>query len=302
MSEESLQALENTLREVLQGGGARSLYNITLRKSPTVQEEAHILNFTITPLVVRGDENTGGAVVVFEDVTEYHRMEARLSQMGRLAEIGQMTATIAHEIRNPLTALKGAADLLAQEEGIPSEVQTYVDIIRQEVARLREIADEFLEFARPFVLNRRPTPLRPLLERLMQALSPYFREANIHAQLQIAGEPEAMIDPARIEQVLRNLIQNAIQAMPNGGQLTLRAGEENGKLYLQVQDNGVGILPEIRDKIFSPFYTTRTRGTGLGLSIVQKIVQAHEGEVRLECPPEGGSIFTVWLPKIVREV
>jgi signal transduction histidine kinase len=101
--------------------------------------------------------------------------------------------------------------------------------------------------------------------------------------------------------VLRNLIQNAIQAMPEGGRLVLRAGEQNGRIYLQVQDSGTGIPPEIRDKIFSPFYTTRTRGTGLGLSIVQKIVQAHQGEIQVECPAEGGSIFTVWLPKIGEE-
>lgn len=296
--EASLHALQHALDEVLKGGGGRTLYRVRFLKAPDSQDEVRLINFMITPLMMRGANGAGGAVVVFEDVTEYHRLETRLSQMERLAEIGQMTATIAHEIRNPLTALKGAADLLMQEEDLPEQVQTYVDIIRQEVTRLNDIAEEFLEFARPFVLNRRIVALRPMLERLMQALTPYFKEAKITAQLEVVGEPNAMIDPARIEQVLRNLIQNAIQAMPTGGRLILRAGEENSKVYLQVQDTGEGIPPEIREKIFSPFYTTRTRGTGLGLSIVQKIVQAHQGEVRVECPAEGGSIFTVWLPKI----
>ncbi|GBC92560.1 Sporulation kinase E [bacterium HR15] len=296
--EDALRMLQSALDEVIKGGVSRTLYRIPFRKTPDAQDEAQLLNFTITPLVMRGAESSGGAVVVFEDVTEYHRLETRLSQMERLAEIGQMTATIAHEIRNPLTALKGAADLLMQEENLPEQVQTYVDIIRQEVARLNDIAEEFLEFARPFVLNRRPVVLRPLLKRLMQALAPYFKEAKITAQLEIAGEPSAHLDPVRIEQVLRNLIQNAIQAMPNGGRLFLRAGEQNNRVYLQVQDTGEGIPTEIREKIFSPFYTTRTRGTGLGLSIVQKIVQAHQGEVCVECPAEGGSIFTVWLPKM----
>jgi len=302
IADASLQALRSALDEVLQGGGPRSLYKVPFHKTRNAQDETQILNFTITPLMVRGEEGAGGAVVVFEDVTEYYRLESRLSQMERLAEIGQMTATIAHEIRNPLTALKGASDLLMQEEHLPEQVQTYVDIIRQEVARLNEIADEFLEFARPFVLNWRLVPLRPMLERLMQALAPYFKEAKVAAQLKIEGEPSAMLDPARIEQVLRNLIQNAIQAMPNGGRLTLRAGEVNSRIYLQVQDTGEGIPPEIREKIFSPFYTTRTRGTGLGLSIVQKIVQAHQGEIRVECPAEGGSIFTVWIPKMASGV
>ena len=292
--EASLEAIEDALKEVLHGGGTRTLYRIPFLKAG----ETRILNFTITPLIVRGTEGTGGAVVVFEDITEYHRLETRLSQMERLAEIGQMTATIAHEIRNPLTALKGAADLLTQEEHLPASVLTYVEIIRQEVARLNEIAEEFLEFARPFTLNRRIIALRPLLERLIMALTPYFKRAHVIVQLEVAGEPVAALDSARIEQVLRNLIQNAIQAMPEGGRLVLRAGEANGRIYLQVQDTGAGIPPEIRDRIFSPFYTTRTRGTGLGLSIVQKIVQAHQGEIHVECPAEGGSIFTVWIPKI----
>jgi PAS domain S-box-containing protein len=296
-SEASLQAIEEAFRAVLQGGGTRTLYRIPFSKGG----ETRILNFTITPLIMRGADAAGGAVVVFEDITEYHRLETRLSQMERLAEIGQMTATIAHEIRNPLTALKGAADLLMQEDNLPEWVQTYVEIIRQEVARLNEIAEEFLEFARPFTLNRRMVALRPMLERLLMALSPYFKKAHVTTQLEVIGEPVATLDSARIEQVLRNLIQNAIQAMPEGGRLVLRAGEQNGRIYLQVQDSGTGIPPEIRDKIFSPFYTTRTRGTGLGLSIVQKIVQAHQGEIQVECPAEGGSIFTVWLPKIGEE-
>ncbi|MEN3000604.1 MAG: GAF domain-containing protein [Armatimonadota bacterium] len=300
IDQDALQRLQNAFDEVLEGGGARTLYRIPFRKSLNGHDEVRILNFTVTPLIMRGSEGTGGAVVVFEDITEYHRLETRLSQMERLAEIGQMTATIAHEIRNPLTALKGAADLLVQEEGLPESVYAYIDIIRQEVMRLNEIAEEFLEFARPFVLNRREIALRPLLERLMQALALYFKEAGVVAQLEVRGEPVAMLDPARIEQVLRNLIQNAIQAMPDGGYLFLRAGEEDDRVYLQVQDTGEGIPPEIREKIFSPFYTTRTRGTGLGLSIVQKIVQAHQGEVRVECPAEGGSIFTIWLPKMER--
>ncbi len=298
IAESSLQALQGAFDEVLQGGGARTLYRVPLLKTPSAHDAVQILNFTITPLIMKGAEGAGGAVVVFEDITEYHRLETRLSQMERLAEIGQMTATIAHEIRNPLTALKGAADLLMQEADLPEQVYAYVDIIRQEVARLNEIADEFLEFARPLVPNRQLVALRPMLERLMQALSPYFKEAGITAQLKVVGDPRTLLDPARIEQVLRNLIQNAIQAMPRGGRLIVRAGEAENKVYLQVQDTGEGIPPEIREKIFSPFYTTRTRGTGLGLSIVQKIVQAHQGEVRVECPAEGGSIFTVWIPKI----
>ncbi len=280
------------IEQVLQGAGARSLYKVRMHNAHGLR----ILNFTITPLVV-GKQTIQGAVCVFEDITDYVRMEARLSEMERLATVGQLTATIAHEIRNPLTALKGAVDLLARES-LPDHLSMYVEVIQEEVQRLAVLADEFLEFARPFRIERQHAALRPIVERSLRAFAPMQKEGAYQFISEVPPELTLDIDPARIEQALRNLIQNAIQAMPDGGTITIRTVETEYEVGIQVKDTGPGIPLEQRERIFTPFFTTRTRGTGLGLSIVQKIVEGHHGRVTVECPPEGGSIFTLWLPKI----
>ncbi|MCS7209575.1 MAG: GAF domain-containing protein [Fimbriimonadales bacterium] len=287
------QELQEAIEQVLQEAGSKHLYKIPAQ----VGAETRVLNCAISPLLTRGRQ-TQGAVVLFEDITEYLRLESRLSEMERLATVGQMTAIIAHEIRNPLTALRGAVDLMRQEEPLPESISLYVEVIQQEAQRLTEIAEEFLEFAKPFHLQIRPTRLKPLLQRVLVVQEPYLKSAGVQAVLETPDDLEASLDAGRIEQALRNLIQNAVHAMPHGGRITLRAFEEGDWIAIAVQDTGSGVPPEIREKIFTPFYTTRTRGTGLGLSIVKKIAEGHGGRTTLECPAEGGSIFTLWLPKI----
>jgi signal transduction histidine kinase len=262
-----------------------------------VGDEVRTLNFSVSPLITHGKQ-TQGAVVLFEDITEYLRLEARLSEMERLATVGQMTATIAHELRNPLTALRAAADMLMQEDDLSDTQRLYMEIIHDESRRLAELADEFLEFAKPFQFVIHPTPLKPIVQRVLSVQEPYLKSAGVQARLECPDELIAPVDAARLEQALRNLIQNAVQAMPDGGALTLRAYDAGDAIALAVQDTGAGVPEPMRERIFMPFYTTRTRGTGLGLSIVKKIVEGHNGRMTLECPPEGGSIFTLWLPKI----
>ena len=287
------QQLREAIREVLHGASGRTLYKTPVRAG----DEGRILNFTISPLITRGKQ-AQGAVVLFEDITEYLRLEARLNEMERLATVGQMTATIAHELRNPLTALRAAADMLMQEDDLSDAQRFYIEIIHAESHRLAELADEFLEFARPFQFVIQPTLLKPIVQRVLSVQEPYLKAAGVQARLECPDELIAPVDAARLEQALRNLIQNAVQAMPDGGTLTLRAYETDKQVAIAVQDTGLGVPEELRERIFTPFFTTRTRGTGLGLSIVKKIVEGHNGRMTLECPPEGGSIFTLWLPKI----
>jgi signal transduction histidine kinase len=277
----------------MQGASGRALYKTPVR----ARGETRVLNFSVSPLTTRGRQ-TQGAVVLFEDITEYLRLEARLNEMERLAAIGQMTATIAHELRNPLTALCAAADLLIQEDALADARQFYLGIIHDESHRLAELANEFLEFAKPFQLTIQLTQLKPLLQRVLSVQEPYLKSAAVQATLECPDDLVASVDVSRLEQALHNLIQNAVQAMPEGGMLAVRAQDRGEWVALAVQDTGSGVPEELRERIFTPFFTTRTRGTGLGLSIVKKIVEGHNGRVTLECPPEGGSIFTLWLPKI----
>ncbi len=305
---EKRNALMEAIQAVVAGQGARSVYKVELRNPP---QGVRMLNFTVTPLVAQSRSSSPiesglsrgkqtlhqGAVVLFEDITEYVNLEARLSQVERLATVGQMTATIAHEIRNPLTALKGAVDLLRYEP-VPDGMRVYIEVIEQEVVRLAEIAEEFLEFAKPFQIQREQVMLKPLVERALRAFAPLLKQNAFKVQIQV---PEALMvfaDPSRLEQALRNLLQNAFQAMPEGGTVRVVASESSHEVWIQIQDTGSGVPEEIRDRIFNPFFTTRTRGTGLGLSIVQKIMEGHGGRVQVENHSEGGSIFTLCLPKI----
>jgi PAS domain S-box-containing protein len=287
------QQLRQAIEEVMHGASSRVLYKTPVQ----VGGETRVLNFSVSPLITRGRQ-TQGAVVLFEDITEYLRLEARLNEVEWLATLGQMTATIAHEMRNPLTALRAAADMLVHEDALSDSQRLYMEVIYDESKRLTELADEFLEFAKPFQLNIHPTTLKPLLQRVLSVQEPYLKSAGVHAILECPDDLTAPADAARVEQALRNLIQNAVQAMPDGGALTIRAQDTGEWVTLAVQDTGAGVPESMRERIFTPFFTTRTRGTGLGLSIVKKIMEGHHGRATLECPPEGGSIFTLWLPKI----
>jgi PAS domain S-box-containing protein len=295
MAPDYQQGLEKALeviQQVLEEGTPHSLYKINC-KWGTIPS---VINLTVTPLRDR-ENQLQGAVVVFEDVSEQVHLEEQMAQMARLAEIGQMTATIAHEIRNPMTALKGAAQLLMQES-VSTAVYAYLEIIKEEVAKLTQIADEFLEFARPLTLTRKTLALDQLLQRTLRAFEPYFREHKVETLLEANCDCTIEADPVRLEQVFNNLIQNAVQAMPSGGKLTLKMGGYHDHIYTQVRDTGIGIPEEIVSNIFSPFFTTRTKGTGLGLSIVKKIVDAHHGTIEVTSQPDEGTIFTVWLPKV----
>jgi len=290
--EQGLERVLNVIQEVLEQGTIGSLYKVTCKWGTAPK----VINLMATPLRDR-ESQMQGAVIVFEDVSEQVHLEEQMGQMARLAEIGQMTATIAHEIRNPMTALKGAAQLLMQET-VSDASNIYLDIIKEEVAKLTQIADEFLEFARPLTLTRKTFALNQLLQRTLRAFEPYFREHQVEVVLESDGDCTLEADPVRLEQVFNNLIQNAVQAMPAGGKLTIKMGKYHNQIYIQVRDTGIGIPEEMVPNIFRPFFTTRTKGTGLGLSVVKKIVDAHRGTIEVDSRHEKGTTFTVWLPKI----
>ncbi|MCW5934449.1 MAG: GAF domain-containing protein [Fimbriimonadia bacterium] len=278
------------IQHVLESGTPQSLYKVRC----VWGEREALTNVTVTPLRSRENQKQG-AVVVFEDVREQARLEEQMSQMARLAEIGQMTATIAHEIRNPMTALKGAAQLLSQEN-VSESSEIYLDIIREEVSKLTQIADEFLEFARPLTLTRKTVSLGSLLQRALLSFNLFFQENRVEPELIVEVEAQVEVDPVRLEQVAHNLFQNAVQAMPDGGKLTARVGIQNDSAFFTVEDTGVGIASEQLETIFKPFFTTRVKGTGLGLSVVKKVIDAHHGAIEVESHIGHGTTFIVRLP------
>lgn len=231
----------------------------------------------------------GGAVLAIQDISQSERVQRELVETRRLAEIGQMTSAIAHEIRNPLTGIRGAAQMVCEAGGESAE---FGEIVREETDKLDRLCGEFLEFARPFELHVRPTQLSELLERVVELQRPEYEAANVRLVFESdENEPKISVDPNRIEQVARNLIRNALQASSAGDEVRVK----RTKRGFEVADRGVGMSEEQQERLFTPFFTTKPQGTGLGLSVVKKIVDAHGGEVRIKSEWGRGTVVQVAL-------
>jgi signal transduction histidine kinase len=230
---------------------------------------------------------TGGATLAIQDVSDEERAHQELSRMTRLAEIGQMTAAVAHEIRNPLTGIRSAAQMV---QACGGESVEFGAIIEEEALKLNALCDQFLEFARPLELTRRPVDLAHLVGTIAQRHAQDFRDAKVNLFLEIDPNlPKIEADPLRLEQVCRNLLLNALQACGAGAQVTVTVDAQG----LTVRDTGMGIEPGMREKLFTPFFTTKANGTGLGLPNVRKIIDAHGWDVQVESEPDMGSVFYV---------
>ncbi len=240
-----------------------------------------------------------GIVMMLEDVTQQVRMQAELERMRRLADIGQLAAKMAHEVRNALSPIKGAAQIIRLEletQGVSTE---WPDIIVSEVDGLSRLTSAMLDFARPIPLDPRPVNIREFLTTAVQALSAFLTEHRVVVRWQVAGDiPDIEADPVQLGQVVRNVVMNAAQSMPEGGNLHLGAEYDapSEMVILTFRDTGVGIEEEERERIFRPFVTTKPKGTGLGLSIVQKIVTGHGGRVDVESKSGVGTCFRIVLP------
>ncbi len=230
------------------------------------------------------------------------QQEARRAE--RLAALGQLSAGLAHEIRNPLGVIKGSAEILQQKlsasEPLAQELSGY---IYTEVNRLSALVGRFLDFARPSQLNIKPEDVTELLEKCLKSVAEQGATANVKIVREYATSvPRAMMDAELCEQAFTNLLLNACEAMDNTGQLTIRAASVKGapasaaQIAVEIEDTGPGVSEEMKEQIFNPFFTTKKAGVGLGLAIVSKIIDAHGGSVKLVNSPGQGACFRVTLP------
>ncbi len=230
---------------------------------------------------------------------EHHREE--LMQAEALAKIGEMAAGMAHEIKNPISGIVFAANSLMRETDPEDERHDIFEEIVKQANRVEQNLESLLTFARHSRLERFPTELNNIIERILLFVhqQPDMRRIEISSDLD-KSLPEVLVDPKQIEQVILNLVINAVQAMPDGGILTIisRLGEQSGesKVELVVQDTGVGVPAEMGDEIFRPFMTTKVNGVGLGLALCQEIIVRHGGKIYFDSNPEKGTTFTIELP------
>lgn len=239
-----------------------------------------------------------GQVIIFEDISKEIKMEDEFRRMGELAAVGQLAASIAHELRNPLSSIKGAAQFLQKEYEEEGPIVEFLDIIIEEVNGLSKLTTEFLEFARPIQLELTSLDLNEIVKKTLQFMSVNLSESHVvvidHLDDSI---PKIQADGKQLEQVLRNIIINALQAMPeDGGTLSVQTKTVGQFVELAITDTGSGIPEEKLDRIFVPFFTTKTKGTGLGLSVVQKIVENHGGRIEVTSVIGQGTTFKIMLP------
>jgi two-component system sensor histidine kinase PilS (NtrC family) len=314
----SIDAVLPGAREEVMGTPAEAAAGRTRARMPYVNRLGARLHLGLAGSILREVDGTpSGHVVIFQDVTRVAEMERELTRSERLAAVGQLSAAIAHEIRNPLAAISGSIEVLRSgPEGASPESRRLMDIVLRETQRLNALITDFLQYARPGETRRERVELAPCVEDLVKMLD-RVRPPTVRAAVSIDPRLVLEADPAQLRQLLWNLCLNAVQAMPDGGELTIGAeavptepsqaiarggrhggeGEGTGLVEIVVRDTGAGIPPDVIDRIFDPFFTTKREGSGLGLATVHRIVEGHDGSLRVETAAGVGTAFRVRLPR-----
>lgn len=230
------------------------------------------------------------------DITERKKQEETLHRQDKLAAVGQLAAGVAHEIRNPLTSIKGYAEFLQLDEKNPERLE-FLDIILEELDRVNSIVEEFMVLAKPKAANLEEKNIVPIIQNVLNLLS--FEARKKHVRLLFNTDHEIIqveCDEDRLKQVFLNLVKNGIEAMPNGGDLSVFVNVRNSKVEISIQDSGIGIPQEKIKKLGEPFFTTKENGNGLGLMVTFKIIESHNGSVYIESEVDKGTTFNIVLP------
>ena len=220
-----------------------------------------------------------------------------LKRAGRMSALGHMSAGLAHEIRNPLAGIDGAAAILRDQPQNESTRMEFLDIIQKETRRLDRLVTNFLEFARPRAPAMQPVDIGSLVQSVVSVIKQTAARHNVEFTLDVPAHlPPLPCDSGQIKQVLLNLMLNSVQAMPSGGSVTISAGMRNDAVLVRVCDTGTGIPASEVESIYDPFFTTKETGTGLGLPTAYQIIEQHGGELKLERTGPAGTCFVFTLP------
>ncbi|MGE4291553.1 MAG: nitrogen regulation protein NR(II) [Desulfovibrio sp.] len=256
--------------------------------------------FRIYTYPIYENDRLARVVAMRRDITSRTEMENRLQQSEKLASIGELSTYIAHEIRNPLFAISGFANSLLRSENLDDAAREKLDIILSESRRLDEILKSILNFTRPTEQREGQCDLNEVTDETVEVMRIPARSQDVRVFLETSGSlPRVQADPELIKQCLINLIKNALEAMPDGGELRVCTLLRDELAALEVRDTGPGIPAEIRDRIFSPFFSTKGKGSGLGLAMIRKIMDDIGGDVELTSREGQGTCVTLLLPPVL---
>jgi len=285
--------------------------DLDTRKEGWMKKKDHIefpVGFTINNhLSVTGEMI--GKIVIFRDLTNVYKIQEEILRMDRLASLGKLASGIAHELRNPLAGIKTTAQALGEELSRDDPRREYLNRITKEIDRLNELLKTFFSFAKPQKLNLVHCNIKAIINEIIPFLIKEIAEKGIRfVETYPPQLPKIKVDKNQMYQVFLNLFLNAIQAMPNGGELKIEVspvisisfdGPKKNFIKIVVSDTGTGIPTHIIQKIFDPFFTTKPRGIGLGLSITYQIIKKHGGTIKVESQLEKGTSIVINLPEIL---
>lgn len=300
------ELFENEVRDRLGGGEFLELLDIDERvdressRRYELQQEG-----TEPPRIIKAFRNTirdsedllGGILIVISEITEQVQLNQQVSRAERLAALGELASSLAHEIKNPLTSIQGFVQMLPERKDDHEYVEKTADILRKECRRLDELIDNLHSYAKPQVGQRQKFSLAGLIAETVTLLRKQAEQKHVQIEVDVPEKLEVFGDSSKIKQVVMNLSLNAIEAMKTGGNLTIegeRTHRNEGRLV--VRDTGVGMDDDQLEKIFNPFYTTKEEGTGLGMAITHRIVEDHGGIMNIDSSPGEGTTVEILLP------
>jgi len=248
---------------------------------------------------IKTHDEIGDLAAAFNQMTrDLKESRDQLIQAERLATAGKMSASFAHEIRNPLSSMRMLAQMLMQKlEMLGAKHQQSVRYILEEIERIDTIVKGLMDFARPSSLDLKQQPITPVLQAVLSLMEANLAHHKIQLVLNLSLEtPEIQFDSDKLKQAFMNVVLNAMEAMPQGGVLQVSTFTENDSVCIKVEDTGVGISAEDLEHLFEPFFTRKTRGTGLGLANVKRILEEHSGTVEIDSIRDKGTEVSLWLP------
>ncbi len=277
--------------------GGEVVPNVEVKRQ-TKEGREILINMTISPLR-DAEGKIIGASRICKDITHLKKAEERLALAERLSSLGELTAGVAHELRNPLTGIKINTQILSRKKDLPEMEKKLLSSTQEGIEKIQKIVDDMLHFAKPKASHFKEEEINEVVEESLAILQTKLKKGNITSVFEGGrGLPRLRIDIHQIQQVLINLMLNSIQAMGKGGTLTMRTFLENeGGVGVELRDTGVGIPKSHLKKIFDPFFTTKSEGTGLGLSISLKILEKHGASIDVHSEEGKGSTFTIHFPR-----